>query len=309
MNSQKSIYEYILEHLKDEQLERSFSLPELEEEDEDAPRFADGAMDGISLYHMGPARLDAAGTRMMLRALKYACAGMKQDADKAFAALGSSFRAISIADELQSYILDHTDRFPAAEIYETAGYLMLHSADRESVKFGLCLAGLFELGEDPLKEVIRRLGYSDEFTIFAVWNMLKWENANQEVFGLIQKVYGWGRIHALEMLEPETPEIREWILLNGVDNDVLAAYSARAAWEKAGVEQRLKGPLTLEEYQAAGRIFQALLDEGPVPGISETDHAADCIRLYLSRAEAFGPEAVDGELTGQLKQWLAERES
>ncbi len=306
MSRQKSLYEYILQGMQDGQLDRSFSLPRIEEEN--GISFADGAMDGITVYHMGRTQLDAAGTKLMIKALKYAAAGNTQDADSTFAELGNSFRAISIIDDLQGYILKHANKLPAGNIYQSALYLILHSADRESIKFGLSMMELFKVDDTSVKEVIRRIGLSDEFTIFSVWNMLKWDDANKEVFSLIQKVHGWGKIHALEKLEPETSEIKEWILLNGIDNDVMPSYSALTVWEKADVEKRLHGQLNQEEFKEIGRLFSALLDEGPVPGISEIENAEDSILTYLSLIDEFVLDLEDYEIIFELQNWAADED-
>ena len=301
----KSLYECILRGMKDGELEAGFSLPETETPN--GVRFTDGAMDGITVYHMGRTELNADGTKQMIRAVKYAAAGNVQEADAAFARLGKSFRAISIIDDLQGYILKHADTLPAGNIYQTAMHLMLHSANRESVKFGMAMQELLS-PDDSAKEVIRRLGLSDEFTIFAVWNMLRWENANTEIFNLARKVHGWGRIHALEKLDPETDEIREWILLNGVDNDVMPAYSALTAWEKADVSGRLQGKLTRDEFKAVGRIISALLNEGPVPGISAVEDAEECILDYLAATCAFFLDGEDIDTIMELQNWAEEND-
>ena len=306
MSRQKSLYEYILQGIKDGQLGHSFSLPRIEEEN--GICFADGAMDGITVYHMGRTHLDASGTKLMIKALKCASSGNAQDADATFAELGKSFRAISIIDDLQEYILKHANKLPAGNIYQTAMYLILHSADRESVKFGLSMMELFKVDDPSVKEVIRRVGLSDEFTLFSIWDMLKWDDANQEVFNLIRKVHGWGRIHALEKLEPETSEIREWILLNGIENDVMPSYSALTVWGKADVEKRLHGQLNQAEFKAVGRLFSALIDEGPAPGISEIENAEDSILTYLSLTDYYVLDLEDYEVIYAIQNWAGDED-
>ena len=48
-------------------------------------------------------------------------------------------------------------------------------------------------------------------------------------------------------VEPDTEEIRRWLLLEGTENDVMAAYSALTVWEKCGAEELLKGRPAPEE--------------------------------------------------------------
>ena len=306
MSEKISIYDSILKAYIGGRLEEGFSLPDAGDGAE--IRFADGALDGITYYHAGRTQLDEAGAELMVRALRYAADGFVNDADTAFAELGKTFRAISVIDDLQHYIRDHGGDFPPNTLYKSALSLMMRSADRESVKFGLSIMELFNYRDPGTKEVVRRLGMCDEFTLFSVWNMLKWSSGNREIFRLIRTVRGWGRIHALEKLVPETPGIRDWILYNGVDNDVSPAYSALTAWEKADVQTRLRGQLTQEELEAIGRIIDALLDEGPVPGISGVDDAEESILRYLSQAEGFELGIDDYETVLDIHNWAVREE-
>lgn len=306
MSSQKSIYQCILDGMENGSLREGFSLPEPEGGRQ--IRYADGAMDGISLYHMPRKQIDEAGMSLMSRAVWAAAAGEHEEADLDFAELGKTMRAVGVIDQLQGYIMEYAAQLPAEAVFQSALYLMVNSADRESVKFGLSMMELFGEPEEEVRQIIRTLGLSDEFTIFSVWNMLKWENGNQEIFDLIRKVRGWGRIHALQRLKPETPEISEWILLNGIDNDVMEAYSALPAWTKADVYRRLRKPMTQEEFEAIGRILQALLDEGPVAGISKVLHASEDILRYLSLADGFEIGPDEYEMLLALQRWAESEE-
>ena len=40
----------------------------------------------------------------------------------------------------------------------------------------------------------------------------------------------------MDFIEPENDEIRRWLLLNGVDNDVVPAYSAMRVFELGRTE-------------------------------------------------------------------------
>ena len=302
----RSLYENIVYSIRNGELPGDFSLSD--EESGDGPRFADGAMDGITVYHMGPDSLDEAGARQMITALQHAAAGNESEADKAFAELGRTHRAISIIDELQKYIYTHTDKLDGNNVFRSVMYMILHSRSRESVKFGLSILEMFTAADEQTKEIVRRIGLSDEFTVFSVWNMLKWDNANEEIFRLIQKVHGWGRIHALERLEADTPEIRRWMIMEGIQNDVMPAYSALTVWDKADPGSLLAGSMTKEEFTAVGNIIYALLDEGPVTGISELENAQDILMSYLARSEEFDLDIEDYETVFEIWGWASGKE-
>lgn len=130
--------------------------------------------------------------------------------------------------------MQHTETLSANAVHSYA-VQCLDSGEVDIVKLGLILTELFVEKDENVKDKIRTLGLSDEFTIFCVFNMLNWENGNDEVFRLAQKVHGWGRIHAVERLDPVNSEIKEWLLREGIDNRVMSEYSAPDVYEKADI--------------------------------------------------------------------------
>lgn len=297
MSNPNSLYNIIKTNVIDGRLPGDFSLPKPKGSDQNLP-FADGAMDGIYLYHMEHSGLTGEQRAVMELAVDYMNQADLIGADAAFKKLGSMAGAISVVDELQRYIVSHAvnpndkpdPKDPAAvrltlkNISDIARTLIRESENKESVKFGLEVCEIFRSQPDDVKEAIATLGLSDEFTIFAVWNMLNWEDGNARIFELIKKVRGWGRIHALDKLEPETPEIRRWILMEGTDNDVMPAYSGLTAWIKADVPELLRGEPAPEEFRAVSFIMDAVLDEGPVQGISIMEDAEGVLNAYLDQA-------------------------
>ena len=233
---EKSIYSQICDHITDGILSDSFSLPD-EVAGASPLRFAPGAFDGMCMYHMRIDGLDADSTKEMAVALKAAAGGIFREADELFHEWAKEHRAIRFIDDLQKYIMDHASKLDPGRMHHSAVSLILHSPYIESVKIGLEILELFNEPDEKTKEIIRRVGLYDEFTVFAVWNMLKWTNGNAEIFALAKKTHSWGRIHAVERLEPETEEIRRWLLTEGIVNDVMSAYSALPCWQKSPAEQ------------------------------------------------------------------------
>lgn len=305
--AEQSLYELILANINDGILPEDFMLPK--EQQPGGFAFADGARDGMCRYHMIHSGLDAAGTKMMAKALRAAAKANYNEADHLFTELGKSYLPINIVDDFQSYIIDHANKLPANNVYCTAVYLVLHSQNKEAVKFGIEMLELFSSPNNQTKSMIRNVGLSDEFTIFAIWAMQKWENGNEEVFELAKKVRSWGKIHSVEALSPDTQEIRDWLFMNGVYNSVQEAYSALTVWEKADVADRLQRDLTEEEFTAATDIVEALLNEGPVPGISRVNDAETHILNYLHQAKQrkLAAEAYDMILT--LHNWAEDQDA
>jgi hypothetical protein len=296
-----SIYQLICSHIKDGCLDEHFSLPQENSASEEV-LFAPGAMDGIILYHMGMYDLDDAQTESMSKALLAAAEGDALQTDRLFAELTRSVRIIRMIDSIQNYILFHSADLNPENVYQTACSLILHSAHTECVKAGIVLLGMFAAIDADIKEAIRMLSLSDEFSLFAFSSMLTWPGGNEEIFSAAKKVHGWGRIHAAEYLQPDTEEIRRWFLTDGCKNEILAAYSALTCWRKSGAEQILFSAPTTEAYIAIGVILEGLLDEGPVAGISCLENAADILLRYLQLSENYSLSAQDRERIQAIRQ-------
>ena len=304
---EKSIYQQIADHISDGVLDDAFSLPD-EVVGLSPLRFAPGAFDGLCVYHMGRGALDADAAKQMAVALKATAKGNYSEADTLFHEWTKDHRTVSYIDDLQNYVLDHAEKLDPGKVHSVAMSLVLHSDHIECVKVGLALLELFGEPEEGIKEIIRRLGLYDEFTIFSVWNMQKWENGNSEIFSLAQKTHSWGRIHAVERLEPETDEIRRWLLTEGTVNDVVNAYSSLTCWQKSGAEEVLFGNPTQEEFKGIVTLIEGLLDEGPVPGISQLENAEDILLKFLELMPGYSPGIDEYETVLSVREWAEDED-
>jgi hypothetical protein len=161
---------------------------------------------------------------------------------------------------------------------------------------------LFSYG-NKVQEVVRRLGSYDEFTLLSVWNMEHWDNGNDEIFALAKKVRGWGRIHAVERLEPESEEICDWLLREGGNNDVMNAYSSLTCWKKSKAEEILFKTPSQEEYEAISALIEGMLDEGPVKGISGLEDPEEVILRFLSISSNYTLSTACYKLIMAIRTW------
>lgn len=226
-------------------------------------------------------------TDALAEALYTAAAGNTEEADRLFAEWTRENRAINYIDEIQMYVIDHQNEMDIGNLFRTAMFMIVDSTHIECVKIGMELLELFTEPDESIKNVIRILGLCDEFTIFSVWNARKWKNGNEEVFRLAKGAEGWGRIHAVNHLKPESDEIRFWLLTEGTVNSVEYAYSALTCWEKAKAETILFAQPTIEEFKGISVLINALLDEGPAPGISEIGNVEDVLLRFLDLSKTF----------------------
>lgn len=265
-----------------------YSLPAESGAAQDKVRFADGAMDGIALYHMGVPHQD---TALLEQAINTAVTDLEQ-ARKLVCQWVADGHMVSARQKISTYLLEHRQQLPAPKIYQLAAECALKGTHREEVKFGLVLLIFFDLDQnDPLKNAMRILALSDEFTLYVLMAALNWANAPQEILRIARSVHGWGRIHAVKALEPETPEIADWLFAEGWDNTVMPAYSALECCRKGGLRERLEKGMDEREYGCACELLQALLNEGPVEGISAVEDRAGLLNAFLdcSASRAVSP--------------------
>ena len=285
IEEQQSIFEYIMSHVVDGELPEDFSLDGYDD-DEQPIRFADGAWDGICIYHVAPPTYPDGFQQTLVQVLETACAGDFETADQMLLELTGEHRAVFLIDEFQSAVVDNAEGLDSQVLGDYMVHLVTTSVDKELFKLGLALLELYDEPGPDMKELVRTIGLSDEFTIFCLWNMRHWTNGNDELFSLARKVHGWGRVHAVEQLEPTTEEIRDWLLYEGIDNQVMPEYSALTCYRKAGVAERLEREIGHEEFSAITLIVDAGLNEGgPVAGIMALDDKESELFRYVRQAE------------------------
>lgn len=301
MSDNSSLYSIIAKSLVNGELPFEFSLPDTSAE-EGKPKWADGAEDGVMIFHMAPGVPAEEDFELMGRAV-FAASDKNFDlADELFAQLGKKQRAVRLIDYLQRYVIDNRDKLNPGSIFEYSYRVVKESSDKETVKFGMSLLELLNTDVHPeVKDTIRTIGLSDEFTIFAVFLARTWTDGNNEVFQLAKKVRGWGRIHAIERLVPDTEEIKRWLLLDGVHNSIMYSYSAIDCWAGSGAAEVLKKGPTREEFTGIRDIIEGLCDEGPVKGLSVVENAEEYILLFLKAARDFELDDYDRRIIREIK--------
>ena len=276
----EGLLKLISENIVDGELPREFSLTK--GDDDGSIKFADGARDGIAKFHFGRQQLTDEISALIEKA--FSLIADRERALVAFDELFEKISPISAIDFIQGYIYDHTDCLDPNALH---GFAMdcLYSDKIDTVKLALILLEVFNEPQENLKKHIRTLGLSDEFTIFTVFHMMHWTGGNSEIFELAKHVHGWGKIHAVERLSPDTQEIRDWLLKEGCNNDIIPEYSALEVFNKAEVAKLLKVDITDEQLSDISFVIRSMLSEGPVTGISAVENADEVITDLLSQIE------------------------
>ena len=274
----QSIYEMIHNNLNSKnKLPPGFELPR-EEAKPGELRFMVGARDGICVFHGASGGGPEKDIKKIFNYLK------SGKTDK-IPPLVKKHGMITIVDPLLSAIEANNDKFSISKISEYAKSLAFESADEELVKLGIALLGLLDWSNSPeMQQKLLTLGLYEEFTLY-VLEAISWENRNDVIFEIAQNVNGWGKIHAVMRLEPTSDEIRDWILREGCSNAVLPAYLGLECAEKGNlIEVLRKETPDTDLYESICVIIDAMLDEGPMLGISIYEHAGEALLLYLQHS-------------------------
>jgi hypothetical protein len=275
--SRPSIYGFLRDHADP----KSATLPdEKEEVGSNRLRFAPGATDGIFGHHVEPGD-DALRVKEIVYALENVCA----DPNRLAELYDTERPVLGVVDAL-SVEIRKSKRLPPDRLHAIARMLATEGADREPVKLGMALLGLFEGVDD--RDVLMTLGSHDELTLFAVVALVNQsDDAELALFELAKKVEGWGRIHAVEQLaEAKRPEVRAWLLREGFRNSVMdeyLAYTCAVAGElHVALEKKPDAALML----GAADLLAALATEGgPAQGLSAWSDAPIAIERWLGHIE------------------------
>lgn len=307
--SRRPIYETIQKHLQDGELPQDFIIEGADDRQSDI-RFAPGALDGMLLYHMTPYTADEETKQQILRALR-----LVSEEDNAknisqilgiFEQLQSKTAIVRLHDTIVRVMLDNIQSLSVENLLKFGDYLITYGTSFLAVKLGLTLLSIFVADQIPfVKEVNLTFGAYDEFTWFAARYLSSGacRDGNAALFELARHVHGWGRIHAVNYLRPETREISNWLLYEGAKNTIVPQYSADLCLLKSGAADRLNEEITEAEFAAIGALLEAALEKpGPCRGVSDGDRL---LPLYLHAAERF---PLNRELIQSIRDWSRETE-
>ena len=299
----RAILAIIRENIGSEgRLPREFILPK-DQDDENSLIFTDGAQDGITYFHTQPGKLNVEEADLLIDAMNAVVGGHIDTADELFLKLTKTRRTIEFAGYLSDLVEENASMINPIHAYSYGKHLVALAKDKELVKIGLALH--HKAPEDRLKgfrQIITDLAYCNEFTWFCLPIIQKWDGGNDLIFEIAKHLYGWGRVHACVFLEPETWEIRQWFLTEGVDNGVMPPYTALEAWNKSDAASLLDCRLTQKDFTFISRIMAALLDEGPCRGISLVEDPEIAIRKFLNQAQNFKLSPDDYEVIKTIEE-------
>lgn len=200
------------------------------------------------------------------------------------------------------------EKIDEQRVQQEAIWLLEHAAHREVVKFAVIILGCTNC--ESMKERLQMLALHEEFTgvaLFALKNGIR--NSNDSIWQIAKSVSGWGKIEAINFLEPNTEEIRLWLLTEGTKNNVMNHYSSLICAEKGKLDIMLHEPeISKELFIGAGEIILGLLGEVTHQAIDEYEYAGQVLMRYTYHAKTHCSETEDFYVLTRIDKYMSEDE-
>jgi hypothetical protein len=271
-------------------------------------RWAPGAMDGVTSHHMGAGAQEDVVRKLVASTLAYSRAPTAANKAALYEFVAGD-RVLPLIDSFLESLVTQEGR-SKERVYELARWLATHAPDREPVKLGIALVGLFRLPAD--RELFLTLGRHDEFTLFcAVALANSGDDEEPGLWTLARNVEGWGRIHAVEFLvRIANPAIRDWLLREGYRNTVMNEYLAAKCARTGGLRAALTADgVDRELLTSAGEIIAALIQGGPAEDIDDYEDACPVLEAYLAHMTTSAESIADLVNVGEVKRFLEQDEA
>lgn len=284
------------------------TMPEdfvLRPKQQDGRIFADGAIDGTIRFFMRPA--NNTDISMLTQALKLASDGKFEDAANALLTyFAQGIIMFPIMDKVQEWIYAHPEELAPDQLGQFALTLLTQSKDVESVKFAMTI--LETLDQEPtedLRDILLTLASCEELTLFCLFALGSYDEANDMYYDIARKLKGWGRIHAVSMLKPTNDEMRDWLLNEGWDNTIMPEYSAITIIKRTKLVNLLQEAGGEAFFDIAGKLIGYSLQDEPIAGIAKYKRGGELLQAYLQLAETQNPDA---EQIKAIKEFLEKSE-
>ena len=298
-NKNLSIFELIEISIQPNgELPEDFKLPP---KDPNGVPWADGALDGVCIYHLVENEEDIEPLKNIVFQISE---GKFEEAQNNLENL--DFFMISRRDSLLNWIIQEQKQINIDNLCEFTISQLSTSKNIEVIKFCLCVLEIIKLEtEKDTIEKVKILALSDEFTLYCLNILKNLKNSNEEIFEIAKKVKGWGRIYSIKYLKVTNDEIKEWILEEGCHNYIIPAYTAYTCAKKINLVEILnEDKISSKKFNDISYLMNALLDEEAITGISNLEDRELLIERYLEKAKTLASAEEDYYAIITLKEYI-----
>ncbi len=315
MEEKESIFNYIDKNIqRNGKLSDKFDLSRYKHLKPNDLRFADGMID----YCIG-AEEDDNAIKMLLETMQN-LEDNEENLTMSLSAVDNYYAEnpkktiLASIDNFLKLIIDDAKgeihQFSAPLIHKWALYMMLFGKEIETVKIGIALMGLFPLeGEDKIIELLEKLSLCEEFTKYTSIALNNATNSNEIKFRLAKKLSSYGKIILVDDLEPNTEEIREWLLCNGCENEASNGWIAINIAKKIDIPQMIHNRnLSEDELGGLYNIVEALIEEGHQAGMSVYEQKEELFNEIVNQYNNFKANIMYLHLIAIIKEYCEDEE-
>ncbi len=304
-----SLFRHIQAHIRpgeSDLVEDGETLPDEERaRGESSIGWVPGAMDGV----FGPAEDAERAVDEIVRALRELTDEASTERAARLYALLAEHNTRDYVDPLLEIVRE--DGVDPHRLHAIARWLATEAPDREPVKAGIALLGLFHVSED--REVLLTLGHHEEFTLYSAVALLNTEDdPERQLYNLARQVSGWGRIQIVERLAgTQDEEIKAWMVREGYQNSIMYEYTAQVCATTGDLLGALSSPDPDDALlKGAADILSTLIDGrgGPAEGIGEYEDGAEATELFLKHLRDRQVDFEQLVAVDAIKRFLEEEE-
>lgn len=271
-------------------------------------RWAAGAMDGVIGHHLGQGHDDGRIEEIVELIVSY-CANPTAVAKVALYRHIIGGNILPLIDPIIATLIEK-ESINHNRLYELAYSFTTEAPDREPVKFGIAILGLYQ---NPANlALFQTLGRHEEFTLFAAVALAGISDDPEQALWLLAKnVDGWGRIHIVERLaDTENRAIKNWLLREGYKNQVMYEYLAYTCATAGGLVTALSEDVVDRELMtSAGELLAALINGGPAQDMNDYQDGALATELFLDHLAPTAETLADFVHVHAIQEYLSESDS
>lgn len=211
-------------------------------------------------------------------------------------------KVISYYHSFLSYFSEQDLAEQKEQIQAEALWLLENAAHREVVKFALIVLGTTNC--DAYVEKLKRIALHGEFTgaaLFVVMNATT--NPNETIFEVAKQSKGWGKLEALNFLEPTNETIRQWFITDGMMNSIRTSHAPLLCAVKGKLDIVLhEDKISSEVFEGASKLVLAFAQNSDLT--TEYEYAGQVFKRYVMHAKKHCESLEQLEVLVEIMDYL-----